>query len=435
MDPRNKKQRAGFKLRNSLVIAGIASLLLIYPILWLRVLNDPAQRTAADFLPFYAAGRIALTQGMSKVYDWEAQRNAEDEVLNETIRQMLVASGKTVTLQDQGAPIEITEVNPFPHPPFIVPVLGLVARLDYVPAFVTWSVLMILLFIPCAILLLKLVPQARGRERWILFWGTVLFFPAFFSVINGQDTAILMLGASMWMYGLLQERDGLAGLGLALTVIRPHMGLMLGLPFFFKRRKVWWWFCAAAGALVLGSVLLLGWTGIVNFLRILVTSADGEGNKFFNENLMVNLIGLMRRILPFLQAAFVRLVGWIGFGAGILYLCLVWAKNAEIKERHIGLAVILTILGAPHFHYHDLALLLIPIFGLVRVLLDKELLKTRDVVLLPLGASVLLFASYFLLPVLKYVIPYLLEIILLAGLWFPEKVIFWQRSEKKEALL
>jgi len=434
MEPNNRKQRSGFSYRNIFVIAGIASLLLIYPILYLRVISDPAQRTAADFLPFYAAGRIAITHGMSKVYDWEAQRNAEDEVLNETIRQMLVAKGQPVNPQDFGAPIQMTEVNPFPHPPFIVPVLMLLARLDYVSAFVSWSVLMSILFILAAIILLRLVPQAHGWDRWVLFLGTILFFPAFFSVINGQDTALLLLGASMWLYGFLQECDGFAGLSLALTLIRPHMGLMLGLPFLFKRRKVWWWFCAAAGILVLVSVLLLGWTGIVNFLRILATSADGEGNKFFNENLMVNLIGLLRRIFPLLEAAFVRLIGWIGFAAAIIYLCVVWGKNAGIKERHIGLAVIVTIIGVPHIHYHDLALLLIPIIGVIRVMLDKKLLKISDAVLLPLSASLLLFVSYLLLPVLKYFIPYLLEILMLAALWFPEKIIFWKKSKKQEAV-
>jgi hypothetical protein len=430
MESKAKELRRGFSFRNSLIIAGIASLLLIYPLLYLRVISDPAQRTAADFLPFYAAGRIAITQGMSKVYDWEAQRNAENEVLNETIRQMLVSRGQPVTPQDFGAPIQMTEVNPFPHPPFIVPVLMLLARLDYVPAFVTWSVLMSILFILCAIILLRLVPQAQGRDRWILFFGTVLFFPAFYSVINGQDTALLLLGASLWLYGLIQERDRLSGLGLALTLIRPHMGVILALPFIFGRRKVWWWFCAGAGVLVIFSVLLLGWSGIVNFLRILITSADGAGNKFFNENLMVNLIGLLRRTFPFLEATFVRLVGWIGFAVAIIFLCLVWVKNAEIKERHIGLAVIITIIGVPHIHYHDLALLLIPIFGVIRIMLDKKLLKPRDAVLIPLVASLLLFVSYLLIPVLKYFIPYLLEILFLAALWYPEKIAIWKRVEK-----
>ena len=219
-----------------------------------------------------------------------------------------------------------------------------------------------------------------------------------------------------------------------MTLIRPQMGVMFALPFIFRRRKVWWWFCAGASVLVLISILLLGWTGIVNFLRILITSADGEGNKFFNENLMVNLIGLLRRTFPFLEAAFVRLVGWIGFAVATIYLCVVWAKNGEIKERHIGLAVIITIIGVPHIHYHDLALLLIPIFGIIRIMLDKKLLKISNAALMPLIASLLLFVSYFLIPTLKYFVPYLLEIIILAALWFPEKVIFWEMSIKQEAV-
>ncbi len=431
METQNTKRPTGISFRTIFAIAGIISLLLVYPILWLRVIRDPAQRTAADFLPFYAAGRIANTAGFASVYDWEAQRQAENDILNETIRQMLVSKGQPVTPEDFGPPIQTTEVNPFPHPPFIVPVLMLLARLDYLPAFGIWSALMCVIFLLSAALLVKLVPQARGRDRWVLFLGTALFFPAFFSIINGQDTAILLLGASVWVYALLQERAALSGLGLALTLIRPHMAVMMALPFLFKRRRVWWWFCAGAGLLVLISVLLLGRTGIENFLRILATSANGEGNKFFNEELMVNLIGFLRRTFPAMQAAIVRLIGWIGFALATVYLCVAWVMNAEIKERQIGLAVIITIIGVPHIHYHDLALLLIPIFCIVRIMLDKGLLKTSQAVLLPLGVSLLLFTSFLLVPALKYIVLYLLIILILAALWRPEKIVFWQSVEVK----
>jgi len=431
METQNTKRPTGISFRTIFAIAGIISLLLVYPILWLRVIRDPAQRTAADFLPFYAAGRIANTAGFASVYDWEAQRQAENDILNETIRQMLVSKGQPVTPEDFGPPIQTTEVNPFPHPPFIVPVLMLLARLDYLPAFGIWSALMCVIFLLSAALLVKLVPQARGRDRRVLFLGTALFFPAFFSIINGQDTAILLLGASVWVCALLQERTALSGLGLALTLIRPHMAVMMALPFLFKRRRVWWWFCAGAGLLVLISVLLLGRTGIENFLRILATSANGEGNKFFNEELMVNLIGFLRRTFPVMQAAIVRLIGWIGFALATVYLCVAWVMNAEIKERQIGLAVIITIIGVPHIHYHDLALLLIPIFCIVRIMLDKCLLKTSQAVLLPLGVSLLLFTSFLLVPALKYIVLYLLIILILAALWRPEKIIFWQSVEVK----
>jgi len=111
----------------------------------------------------------------------------------------------------------------------------------------------------------------------------------------------------------------------------------------------------------------------------------------------------------------------------IIFLCVVWVKSAEINEKHIGLAVIITIIGVPHIHYHDLALLLIPIFGIMRIMLDKKLLKTSEAVLLPLAASLLMFVSFLLLPGLKYIVYYILIFLMLAALWFPEKIIFWKK--------
>ncbi|MGB8214238.1 MAG: glycosyltransferase family 87 protein [Anaerolineales bacterium] len=431
MESKKKQPRSSASFRNIFVIAGVAFLLLIYPVLWLRIVNDPAQRTAVDFLPFYAAGRIAITQGMSRVYDWEAQRQAENDVLDETIRQILVSAGKPVTPQSFGAPMQSSEVNPFPHPPFILPALMLLAHLDYLPAFIVWSVLMTALFILSAFILVKLVPQAQRWDRWVLLFGTALFFPAFFSIVNGQDTALLLLGASIWLSGLLRERERLSGLGLALTLIRPHMGVMLAPPFLFKRRRVWAWFCAGASLLVLVSVLLVGRSGVVDFLRILVASENG-GFKFYNEELMVNLIGFLRRTFPSMPVASVHLVGWVGFAVAIIYLCLVWAKSAEIKERQIGLAVIVMIIGTPHIHYHDLALLLIPLFGIIRILLDKKLMQPGEVVLLPLVISLLLFTSFLLLPGLKYLVYYALLLWMVVALRYPEKVVFWKRIKKQE---
>jgi len=108
----------------------------------------------------------------------------------------------------------------------------------------------------------------------------------------------------------------------------------------------------------------------------------------------------------------VRLVGWIGFAIAIIFLCLVWAKNGEIKDRHIGMAVIVTIIAVPHIHYpRSGRCYLFPVFCVIRVALDKKLLKISDAVLIPLIASLLLFVSYLLIPVLKYYVPYLLEIL------------------------
>ena len=58
---------ARINLRRALTIAGIAVLVISYVLLWLQMIASPTERTAADFIAFYSAGRIADTQGLARV--------------------------------------------------------------------------------------------------------------------------------------------------------------------------------------------------------------------------------------------------------------------------------------------------------------------------------------------------------------------------------
>ena len=80
--------------------------------------------------------------------------------------------------------------------------------------------------------------QWKGRERMLFIAAFMLYYPTFISLLKGQDTAFLLLGGTLWVYGLLKEKDPLAGLGLAMLVIRPQIALVLAIPFIFKRRRV-----------------------------------------------------------------------------------------------------------------------------------------------------------------------------------------------------
>ncbi len=429
---RPDKPRSGFSLRRALAFGGLACLLILYPLLWLRVMTDPRQRTAADFLPFYAAGKIAITQGFGRVYDLEAERQAEDDVLTTTIREAYLQRG-------QVPPAELptltpAEVNPFPHPPFVLPVLYGLAHLGYVPAFVVWSLLMLALFVAGCVTLVRLVPEIQGADRWTLLLGSALFFPAFFSFINGQDSALLFLGTALWFSGLVRKRDRLAGLGLALTVIRPQVALVLALPFIFKGRRVWGWFCAGAGALVVLSLALLGRGGTEDYLRILAFSAGGSGFKFIKDAIHVDLGGLLHRDLAWLGSPLIRILGWGAFLVVIGFLCWSRARKDWRQEMWAGLAVLLAIFFAPHFNYHDLVLLLIPLCALTRILLERKLTTTAAAALFPLGCSLALFVTYFLLTFLKYVTIYLIMGLMLVLLCFPEKAAFRRAKNAGESL-
>lgn len=307
------------------------------------------------------------------------------------------------------------ELAPFIHPPFLLPVLALISSLDYVAAFHAWAAIMIVLYSLGVWLLVRTVP--RDGDRAVLLVGNILFFPAFVSILNGQDTALLLFGVSIWLCGLRSADDRLAGIGLALTAIRPHIALLLALPFLLKHRGVLYWFLGGAALLGIYSIGLVGIHGIQDFMNILNVSASGDGYKT-NEIAMLNLLGLLRRLFPAVPEMIARLVGWFLYGLAVIWLCIIWARSARIEEKHIGWAVIIALFAVPHLHYHDLALLLVPIYCLICTL-RRLFPEHQTVTWWPLGISWILLPSYSL-PALRYSLPYLLGILLWFLLWKPE---------------
>jgi hypothetical protein len=228
------------------------------------------------------------------------------------------------------------------------------------------------------------------------------------------------------MFGMLTKKDWLAGLGLAGMTVRPHLALPLALPFLFRRRGVWWWFLIGASSLALFSLAYVGVDGIEGFFRVLLVSGRGE-NYQMNEERMFNTIGLLWRAIPDLSPLYVHGIGWGVYLAATTGLCVLWAKTPLLDERHIGLAVILSLFSSPHSHIQDLVLLSIPIACLMLVLIRKKYLLSRDAVLLPLAASWVLLFSFFA-EFLKYGVYYLFILFLLIALWFPERL-FRKRLE------
>ena len=107
--------------------------------------------------------------------------------------------------------------------------------------------------------------KRTGDRLFLTFAGAFLFFPTFSGLMNGQDDALLLLGAALCLAGLRSGRDVEAGLGLSLTTIRPQIALFLAIPFLFRRQKIFLGFAAGAAALGLLSLALVGLDGIADF--------------------------------------------------------------------------------------------------------------------------------------------------------------------------
>jgi glycosyl transferase family 87 len=379
-------------LRRIFIIAGIVSLLASYTGIWIRMINDPVERTGSDFIHFYSAGRIAQRHGTAHVYNLALQHEFEEEQVGFRFSQQ--------------------QVLPYNHLPFLIPILQITVGADYVSSFYRWVLIMMLIYVVGITLFGHIFKQARIEQGSVLIaaMGSLLFLPFFFSLMNGQDTAFLFLGTAVWVYGLISGKQMISGVGLSLTTVRPHIALILSLPMLFYNRKVFLGFILGSGILAMVSFLILGTQGTREFIDILLLSATGEGYGVKPEA-MFNMIGLLTRILPGLTTDTIRLIGWIVYGITIIGLCILWGKNKNLQNGRIGLTVTLALFVAPHLNFHDLTLLLIPIYEIMRTSRETGILKTPIAIVLPIAISLLLLISN-ISPYLQYTTPYLLMLAL-----------------------
>ncbi|HET9590064.1 MAG TPA: glycosyltransferase family 87 protein [Anaerolineales bacterium] len=379
-------------LHRIFIIAGIASIFISYLAIWIRFINDPVERTGSDFIAFYSAGRVAQIHGTANAYDPRLQQQIQQE--------------------EVGFPLVPGQVLLYNHLPFLIPLLQIIVSTDYVASFYRWVILLIMLYI-AGVTVLSLTLKQTGSDRGATLLtgiGAFLFLPVFFSLMNGQDTAILFLGVALWGYGLLAGKEILAGVGLSLAAVRPHIALLLAIPAVFRYARVFAGFLLGSGFLAILSLLILGPNGTRDFINIIFLSAGGEwyGMK---ENAMYNLIGLLTRSAPQLEAGTIRALGWGFYGLAFVFLCAVWSKAKDPRNGLIGMSVILALFAAPHLHFHDLALLLIPVYELIRLSRETGNLKPPVAISLPIALSLLLLLSN-LTPFLQYTIPYIILLVL-----------------------
>jgi len=117
-----------------------------------------------------------------------------------------------------------------------------------------------------------------ARNSIFVIVSISLFYPLFIGLLKGQDSALLFLGMTILYYGIDQQKNSLAGFGLALITIRPQLAILLGIPFIFKRQRVFGYFLVFGGCLVLYSFLLVGLPGFQDFIQLLIKSAQSIHN-------------------------------------------------------------------------------------------------------------------------------------------------------------
>jgi hypothetical protein len=294
-----------------------------------------------DFIIQLTAGRVSVLDGRRKVYDREAQTTRQAEIL--------------------GVGDDEVRLLPFNHPPLLLPALGPLSRASPRTAYLLWTLVSLALFAAGTALLTSKLGDDRvsAAQSATVRLGILVFFPIAVALTQGQDTALLFLGASAFVVLLRADRDLAAGAALSLTVIRPHIALGLALPFLFARRQVFLGFLAGSTALFVYSLALVGTEGAAQLIELLrLTSLDGDLP--IGSTRMPNLLGFLERSIDMESRALTSAVSWVIWLLFVAISSAWWrALGRRVTVLHVGLLIAGAVVLAPHIHLHDAALLAI----------------------------------------------------------------------------
>lgn len=371
-----------------IILSSIILHLLVYARFLSSLYRHPALERV-DFISFYAVGSLFRAGMTELLYNLDAQRQIQDTLVGSNF----AATGSLL---------------PFNHPPFLIPLLGLITTENYQTTYTRWTLILLGVLALCAIL----IAITLRREQWtsrravLIALSSVLFYPILLSLIQGQDTVFVLFGSLVWFWGMHARREKMSGLGLALTTIKPHIALPLALPFIVSRRREGWWFVGWSLLLGLSSLLFIGWQSWLDFFGVLFLTAKGEGFGI-NPPVMMNFQGLILRVLPWMPDVLVRGLTWGGFLLAVGGLCcLWWNRKPSATLQRIGLTVVVALFFSPHLYAHDLALLVGPLLALLvgehNRQQGEEQRGSETIALLPGGVSLLFLVGH-----------------LLAGFWFP----------------
>lgn len=237
---------------------------------------------------------------------------------------------------------------PFNHTPILLPLMSLVSDENYEASYKRWSLLLII------VLLLALVPAYCLSKNADSSLQSILFLPIFISITQGQDTIFLLFAIFAWACLLARQQDFLAGLALAIGVVKPQIILLLGLPLSFSRFRAFVGFATGSTIAAVFGLLLVGFSGYESLIGIIRVSAAGGAFGVHQQD-MYNLGGtFVRDGLSFYWI-------WVFFGIAIVGISILW-RRVGITSNTLSLGIVATILATPHLLLHDLSLLVVPLY-------------------------------------------------------------------------
>lgn len=341
-------------LGTSLLVALLAAVVLP------RSVTPYGLRTT-DFTNFYAAGSILLHGQRAQLYD----RRIQEPVLRPLLQ------GNYFSFEY------------FIHPPFEALLFVPLARLSFVDAYVVWTSFNLWLLAALPLLLMPCVPLIRRKPSLALVG--FIFFPPLATLKMGQDSILLLFIISAAYCLMRTSKPAAAGLMLALAAIKFQYLVVLAPLLLLERRfRLFAALCAGTAALVLASVWIVGFAGIVSYVSLAASvSHHLEFLKQVNARGFMFAIGSKHFLFLSLVVSFV-----------VFSLAVVVARIRRPEQQQLAFAAYLAaaVLASPYAHFSDTAVLLLSLLLAIDWLIGHSRRGTSSILL------ALAVAAMFVLP-------------------------------------
>jgi Glycosyltransferase family 87 len=342
---RKKSRLRGF------VNALLFIILSLYGIVWWKSV-DRIRTARVDFISFYTVGKMLVAGEGEHLYDIQKQAEVQQPLM-----QGYVFQGGALL---------------FVHPPFQSLVFLPFGFLPFVVAYCVWVTVMVLLGWLSVSLLLEL-PHYSGLLAWSsqIHAAAFCFFPVVVSLIQGQDSLMLLFFLT-WTFALLKQgKETHAGAVLAFSLFKFHLVLPLYFVFLLKGKWRVLKGSAYSGLFLLAlSFAMVGLRGILDYFRLLFEMVTWANKYNFTPSQMRNLRGMLALALGE-HSRLLNTASLILTGCVLVSIVMAWRGDWNSQSKKFDLQFSLTLVAGlliGHYLYsHDQSILVLPFFLLLGV--------------------------------------------------------------------
>ena len=315
-----------------------AGILLIGAVLWA---DHPPAIEMTDFSVTYIGARMVYEGRGAKLYDLAEQQKTKHALF--TRAQPLI----------------------FEHPPFEALLLAPFGALKYKTAYLIWGLLNVAVWLYLPYLLRPYAPSPQNDLAYLALW--LLFPPLGIALYQGQSSLLLLLVFALAFISLKRGNQFRAGLWLGLGLFKFQFVLPLILIFLLRRKwKVFGGFAVVASALAVLSFVAVGFTGITDYVRLMLNVAGHAHNFSYGKaSDMATLQAFSNTVLgSFLSAPVIHFIVAAGSAAMIVLAARKFRTdtNEPAFDQFFALSIVVALATGIHMFAHDMSPLALSAF-------------------------------------------------------------------------